>query len=100
MELVELYGKALELIEEVKKFRNQTTEENLSLCILVTDTDSIYAGVTGIRISNGEVTKACSEYNALMSMICDGIVCVRQMMTVSFDDKSVRIPCSECIDVL
>ncbi|MDE5861444.1 MAG: hypothetical protein K2H28_04545 [Ruminococcus sp.] len=100
MELIELYGKALELVEEVKKFRSQTTEENLSLCILVTDTDNIYAGVTGIRISNGAVTTACSEYNALMSMICDGIVCVKQMMTVSFDDNSVCLPCSDCIDVL
>ncbi|MDE6427164.1 MAG: hypothetical protein K2K89_13665 [Ruminococcus sp.] len=101
MELVELYNKALELVEEVKNFRSQTAEEkDSSLCIIVTDVGNVYAGVTGIRISNGAVTTACSEYNALMSMLCDGGSYVKQMMTVSFADNSVCRPCSDCIDIL
>ncbi len=95
-----MYNKALLLVEEVKNFRSQTTEKNSTLCIVVTNTGNIYAGVTGIRISNGTVTEACSEYNALMSMICDGIVSVRQMMTISCSDMTVCKPCSEGIDIL
>lgn len=101
MELVELYNKALKLVEEVKNFRSQTAEEkDSSLCIIITDVGNVYAGVTGIRISNEAVITACSEYNALMSMLCDGGTCVKQMMTVSFADNSVCRPCSDCIDIL
>ncbi|MDE5558656.1 MAG: hypothetical protein K2J32_13400 [Ruminococcus sp.] len=101
MELVELYNKALKLVEEVKNFRSQTAEEkDASLCIIVSDSDKIYAGVTGIRISGENVMTACSEYNALMSMIADGSVSVKQMMTVSFADGTICRPCSECIDML
>ncbi|MDE6833811.1 MAG: hypothetical protein K2J39_06175 [Ruminococcus sp.] len=101
MELIELYNKAFELVEKVKNFRSQTIEEKDStLCVVVTESGNIYAGVTGIRISNGTVTKACAEYNALMSMLCDGVSCVRQMMTVSIADNSVCPPCSEAVDIL
>lgn len=101
MELVELYDKAIGLVEDVKKFRPQTAgEEDFSLCVVVNSNDEIYAGVTGIRISDGKVVKACPEYNALMSMIADGHISVKQMMTVSFADGSVCRPCSECIDML
>lgn len=101
MELVELYSKALKLVEEVKNFRSQTAEEkDASLCIIISDNDKIYAGVTGIRISGENVITACSEYNALMSMIADGSVSAKQMMTVSFADCTVCRPCSECIDML
>lgn len=101
MELVELYSKALNLVEEVKNFRSQTAEEkDASLCVIISESDKIYAGVTGIRISGENVTTACSEYNALMSMISDGSVSAKQMMTVSFADGTVCRPCSECIDML
>ena len=101
MELVELYNKALNLVEEVKNFRSQIAEEkDASLCIIVSDSDKIYAGVTGIRISGENVITACSEYNALMSMIADGSVSVKQMMTVSFADGTICRPCNECIDML
>lgn len=101
MELVELYSKALHLVEEVKNFRSQTAEEKeASLCIIISDNDRIYAGVTGIRISCENVMTACAEYNALMSMIADGSVLAKQMMTISFADGAVCRPCSECIDML
>lgn len=35
-----------------------------------------------------------------MSMIAEGHTIVKQMMTVSFNDRSIRRPCSECIDML
>lgn len=100
MELVELYSKAMHLVEEVKNFRSQTAEEDASLCIIISESDKIYAGVSGIRISNENVMTACAEYNALMSMIADGSVSAKQMMTVSFADGAVCRPCSECIDML
>ncbi|MCM1506787.1 MAG: hypothetical protein NC177_06585 [Ruminococcus flavefaciens] len=101
MELVELYNKAVSLVEKVKSFSSQTAEENdVSLCVIVSDSNEIYAGITGIRIKGENVTRACSEYNALMSMIADGHVSAKQMMTVSFADGSICLPCSECIDML
>lgn len=101
MELVELYNKAIWLVEEVKKFCPQTAEnEDISLCVIVSGNDKIYAGVTSLRISDDTIKIACSEYNAIMSMIAEGHTIVKQMMTVSFNDRSIRRPCSECIDML
>ncbi|MDE6678922.1 MAG: hypothetical protein K2K02_07760 [Ruminococcus sp.] len=101
MELLELYNKAMELVEDVKKFRPQIADNgDFSLCVVVNSNDEIYAGVTGIRISEGKVIKACSEYNALMSMLFDGHINAKQMMTVSVADGSICRPCSECMDML
>lgn len=101
MELVELYNKAIWLVEEVKKFSPQIAEsEDISLCVIVSGNEKIYAGVTGLRISDDTIKKSCSEYNALMSMIAEGQTIVKQMMTVAFYDGSVSLPCSECIDML
>lgn len=89
------------LVEEVKKFSPHIADDvNASLCVVVNGNDEVYAGVTGIRITNDKVEKACSEYNAFMSMFIDGHIDVKQMMTVSFADGSVCRPCKECIDVL
>lgn len=101
MELVELYNKAIGLVEDVKKFSPQfVADDDFSLCVVVNADNEVYAGVTGVRISNGTVMKACSEYNAIMSMIADGHITAKQMMTVSFADGSICCPCRECIDML
>lgn len=101
MELVELYNRAVLLIEEVRKVSGHTADEkNASLCVIVSDNNEIYAGVNGLKISNGKVSVACSEYNAIMSMIASGCVTAEKMMTVSFADRSVCRPCSDCIDML
>lgn len=101
MELVELYNKAVVLVEDVKKFSPQTADDqNASLCVIVNGNGEVYAGVTGIRIANDKAVKACSEYNAFMSMLADGHINAKQMMTVSFADGSVCRPCSQCIDMI
>ncbi len=101
MELVELYNQAVLLIEEVRKFSRQTAdEENASLCVIVNENNEIYAGVSGLKISGGKVSRACSEYNAIMSMTYNGCACAEKMMTVSFADGSICRPCKDCIDML
>lgn len=101
MELLKLYNKAISLISNVNKFRPQTDGNgDTALCVVISENDKVYAGITGIRIRNGEVMKACPEYNAFLSMIADGCVTAKQMMTVSFNDGSVCRPCSECIGML
>ncbi|MDE7138912.1 MAG: hypothetical protein K2O29_10755 [Ruminococcus sp.] len=102
MELVELYNRAVLLIEEVRKVGGHTADEkDASLCVIVSSNNEIiYAGVNGLKISDGKVSVACSEYNAIMSMIASGCVTAEKMMTVSFVDGSICRPCSECIDML
>ncbi|MDE6092466.1 MAG: hypothetical protein K2G14_05155 [Ruminococcus sp.] len=101
MESVELYNKAVLLIEEVRKVSLQTADEkDASVCVIVTSNNEICAGVTGLKISDGKVSKACSEYNAIMSMIASGCVTAEKMITVSCADGSVCCPCGDCIDML
>lgn len=101
MELLKLYNKTISLISKVAKFSPQVSKaDDTSLCIIVSENDKVYAGVTGIRIVNGEVIKACSEYNAVLSMIADGCVIAKQMMIVAFKDGAVCRPSGECIEIL
>lgn len=101
MELVELYNRAVLLIEEVRKFGGYTADgKNTSLCIIVNDRNEIFAGINGLKISDGKVSESCSEYNAIASMVMSGSTTAEKMMTVSFADGSVCRPCKECIDML
>lgn len=98
---MELYNKAIGLVENVKKFDPQTADSNyLSLCVIVGSNDEVYAGVTGIRISHGKVMKACPEYSAFVSMLSDNCVTAKQLLTVSFVDGTVCRPCDDCIKML
>lgn len=101
MELVELYDKAKQLVEDVKKFSPQIADNNyFSICVITGNNDKVYAGVTGIRINQGEVINACSEYNAIMSMFADGCIIAKQLLIVSFADGNICRPCDECIKLL
>ena len=101
MELLKLYNKTISLMSKVSHFSPQLSKDDgASLCVIISGNDKVYAGVTGIRILNGEVMKACSEYNAVLSMLADGCLIAEQMMIVSFKDGSICKPSSECIDIL
>lgn len=101
MELVELYDKAKQLVEDVKKFSPQIADNNyFSICVITGNNDKVYAGVTGIRINQDEVMNACSEYSAITSMFADGCVVAKQLLIVSFADGNICRPCDECIKLL
>ena len=76
------------------------SEPGASLCLIMADNQEIFTGITGIRISEGNVETVHSEANAIMSMIAANKPKAKQMIIISFKDKSVLKPCHDCLDML
>ena len=101
MELDALYTKAKSLIDTVKKEKPEAVSyADSALCIIVSDEEELFTGITGISIDKNSVTTTCSEYNAIMSMLVENKINAKQMISVSFADKSILKPCSNCIKLL
>ncbi|MDE5584321.1 MAG: hypothetical protein K2J08_11545 [Ruminococcus sp.] len=98
MELTELYNKAVQLIEEVKKAVGQTADCS-GICVIANNSGKIYAGTDGIKIADGIVSKATPEYNAVISMLADGNTVAGMMINISADGN-ICPPCSEVIEML
>ena len=76
------------------------SEPGASLCLIMADNQEIFTGITGIRISEGNVESVHSEANAIMSMIAANRPKAKQMIIISFKDQSVLQPCHDCLDML
>ena len=89
------------LADKVKQERpNAAADPGTSLCLIITDKDEIFSGVTGVRVIGESVETVCSETNAIMSMIVANQVNAKQMITISFADYRVCTPCDSCISLL
>jgi len=70
MEINALYTTAKAMIDVVKAERPDAVKgEDSSLCLIATDDEQLFTGITGVKINNTTVSTVCSEYNAIMSML-------------------------------
>lgn len=102
MEINALYTTAKAMIDVVKAERPDAVKgEDSSLCLIATDDEQLFTGITGVKINNTTVSTVCSEYNAIMSMLVENRINAKQMITVAFDGKyTIKKPCSDCIKLL
>ncbi|MDE5885251.1 MAG: hypothetical protein K2H29_09300 [Oscillospiraceae bacterium] len=101
MESKDFYHQAIQFMNDIKNIEPQLVSGSDSeFCLLKTDKQTIYAGVTSVRIRNGQIMRACPEFNAVMTMIASGETTVEELITVSFSSKEVSQPCPECLKLL
>lgn len=101
MELKELYAAMDDLMQKVKKSEPQLSDiYDSALCVLVTDNQHIYGGISGVVINNGNIARTHPEYQAITAMLVSGETCVEKMLTMDFKAKNVISPCQECINLL
>lgn len=101
MESKDFYNQAIKLMSDIKNIEPQLVSGSDSeLCVLTTDKQTVYAGITSVKISNGQIMRACPEFNAIMTMIASGETAVEKLITISFSSKEVSQPCPECIKLL
>ncbi len=101
MEVNAFYNTAKIYAESIKYQKpNYFTEPGSTLCLILTDTQEIFSGVTSVRIHDGVVDELHSEHIAIMSMLAANKVRVQKMLTISFDDFSICIPTLECLNML
>ena len=97
----EFYNLAVKLMENIKRIEpNLTSSHDAELCVLLTDQQHIYAGIAGVKISAGQLMRACPEFNAIMAMIPEGENRVLKLITVSFAKREVSQPCVGCLNLL
>ena len=97
----EFYHLAVRLMANISRVEpNLVSGHDAEMCIILTDQQHVYAGITGVRISNGQLMRACPEFNAVISMVPAGESRVEKMITVSFSHHNVSPPCEGCLDLL
>ena len=97
----EFYNLAVKLMENIGQLEpNLVAARDAELCVLMTESQQIYAGITGVKISAGQLMRACPEYNAIMAMIPEGETRVLKLITVSFAHHEVSQPCEGCLELL
>lgn len=97
----EFYNLAVKMMDNIRQLEpNLVSGRDAELCVLMTDTQQIYAGITGVKISAGQLMRACPEYNAIMAMIPDGESRVTKLITVTFAKHEVSQPCEGCLELL
>ncbi|MDE5738362.1 MAG: hypothetical protein K2H93_08355 [Oscillospiraceae bacterium] len=101
MESKDFYNQAIKLMNDIKNIEPQLVSGSDSeLCVLITDKQTVYAGITSVKISDGKIMRACPEFNAIMTMIAAGEITVEKLITISFSSKEVSQPCPECVKLL
>ena len=97
----DFYNLAVRLMANISRVEpNLVSGHDAEMCVILTDQQHVYAGITGVRISNGQLMRACPEFNAIMSMVPAGESRVDKMITVSFANHSVSPPCEGCLELL
>lgn len=97
----EFYNFAVRMMDSIRQVEpNLVSGHDAELCVLMTDSQQIYAGVTGVKVSAGQLMRACPEYNAIMAMIPEGESRVIKLITVSFARRTVSQPCEGCLELL
>lgn len=100
MNVNELYNTAKKYADMLKQEKSAFVSDDSSLCLIVTDKNELFTGVTGVRISGGKAETVHAEFNAIMSMKAADQAKAKQMITILFKDMSVAKPCDDCLDLL
>lgn len=101
METGAFYTAAREFADKIKNEKpNYVSDSGAALCLIKTDNDKLFTGVTGISVGEDGVKTVAAEYAAIMSMRIAGETRAVQMITVLFEDESVAKPGEDCIKLL
>ncbi len=100
MEINSMYNTAKSMIDRVKAARPDAISDDAALCLIFTDDNEIFTGISSIRVTENDVLTVSAENNAIMSMISEQKLEASNMITVSFSDYSICIPDEESLELL
>ena len=92
-----LYSIAVDLIS--KKKVNSTpfgSKFNEFVCVLMTQANSIFTGVSGNAIKDGKLVSACAEYETIKIMMNSNENKISALVTVDCQTLLPCIPCDDC----
>lgn len=101
MEINTLYTTAMEYAQKIKDEKPAfLANSDAYLCLILTDSDKLVAGVSGIRVVDGTVETVAADFQSIASLIFEYKAAAKQMIVISFDDYSIVQPGTEAIELL
>lgn len=101
MEIGAFYDTAKDFAEKIKTEKpNYVSDDDSALCLILTDKQEIFSGVTSVGIRNDNVTTVSAESAAIMSMKAAGQTNALLMITVLFSDYSISKPDKDRLEML
>lgn len=102
MEAKEFYQFAVQLMQNTKKAEPQLVSgSDAEFCMIVTaKTQTIYAGVTSVKVEKGKIMRSCPEFNAIMAMFPSKETLIEKLITISFSTMEISQPCESCLELL
>lgn len=92
-----LYSIAVDLINK-KKINNTpfSSKFNEFVCVLMTQANSIFTGVSGSAIKDGKLVSVCAEYETIKIMLNSNENKINALVTVDCQTLLPCVPCDDC----
>ena len=101
MDIGKFYDTAKNYAEKIKEERPGFVWDSYSaICLIITENDEIFTGVTGLKISSGNVVTVSAENNTVMMMIAENTLKAKQMIVISLEDLRILKPSADCLNLL
>ena len=91
MEINSMYNTAKSMIDRVKAARPDAISDDAALCLIFTEDNEIFTGISSIRVTENDVLTVSAENNAIMSMISEQKLEASNMITVSFIQMQLKV---------
>lgn len=90
-----LYSIAIDLINK-KRANNGNFSPNDFVCVLMTESNNIFTGVTVRNIENGKLISSCAECETIKIMMSSNETKIKALVNVNVYSLLPSIPCDKC----
>lgn len=88
-----LYSIAIDLINKKDSIMVNDTD---CVCVLITQNNSIFTGVSGNAIQNGKLVSLCAEYETIKIMLNSNETKINALVVVNYKTLLPCVPCDDC----
>ena len=101
MEIGAFYNTARAFADKVKQEKpNYTEGADSAICLIMSDKQEIFSGVTSVKFAEGGVAELHAEEAAISAMLTAHETIAVQMITVDFANGNILQPCKQCLELL
>ncbi|MGN1411037.1 MAG: hypothetical protein ACI4WH_00820 [Oscillospiraceae bacterium] len=90
-----LYSIAIDLINK-KRNNNGNFSNNDFVCVLMTEHNSIFTGMSVSDIKDGKLVSSCAEYETIKIMMSSNETKIKALVNVNVANLTPSIPCDSC----
>ncbi len=100
LDIQSFYTSAKKLATAVKEQKPEYVNDDACLCLIVTDSNQVYSGVTSIAFNQDAIEPLRAEKIAIMSVLAAGHAIAKHLILLSLKDFSIQMPDEESMLLL